>query len=459
MAGIGFVLRKLTRRGDLLGVLEGYGHSALASTGPWLFTIFALVGINLLTAGFLDPRHLADFRIIVIYNFAFSLALTGPIVMVATRYLSDLIFACDVQQAPGLLASSLGLAFVTQVVVVVPFYLFVVHADAATKLAAIAHFFLVTAVWIVAVFVTALKDHRVVTISFASGMFLSMVGTVVMARGYGVAGMLAGFSLGLVFIVFMLAGRILIEYRFELVRPVAFLGYFRKYWMLALSGLVYNVAIWVDKWVFWFSPQREHLANGLICYPDYDSGMFLACLSMAPAMGLFVLSVETDFFEHYQRYYRDIQGKATLAQIEWNHGQIVTSIFANTRTFVLLQLGMTVTMIALAPQLFTAMNLNFSQFGIFRLGVLGAFFHVQILFVSILLSYFELHREVLRLQMMLLITNALFSGVTMWLGVPYYGLGYCLAGILTSLAGLFVLLRNLKQLPYVSFVLANPSIR
>lgn len=39
MAGIGFELRKLVERGDLLGLAEGYGYAALAASGPWIFTI------------------------------------------------------------------------------------------------------------------------------------------------------------------------------------------------------------------------------------------------------------------------------------------------------------------------------------------------------------------------------------------------------------------------------------
>ena len=45
MAGIGFALRKLARRDDLLGILQGYAHSALVSAGPWVFTVLSLAGI------------------------------------------------------------------------------------------------------------------------------------------------------------------------------------------------------------------------------------------------------------------------------------------------------------------------------------------------------------------------------------------------------------------------------
>lgn len=459
MAGIGFVLRKLTQRGDLLGVVEGFGHSALAATGPWLFTILSLVGINLLGSESIERGDIASFRIITIYNFAFSLVFAGPVVMVATRYLADQVFERDVRTAPGMLLGALSVMYLAQAPFVIPFYLIYLKADLATKLGAIAHFFLVSSIWLVGIFLTALKEHRAITWAFGGGMTVGMVAAVALGRIYAVPGMLAGFSLGLLTIFFPLVARIYAEYRFEAIRPFEFMGYFRKHWVLASSGLVYNVAIWVDKWIMWQAPQGEMLANGLISYPDYDSAMFLSCLAMAPAMGLFVFSVETDFFEHYLRYYRDIQRHATFHQIERNHRRIMEVLLANTRNFLVLQVGVTVVMIALAPHIFASLYINFSQFGMYRLGVLGALFQVLFLFIGIVLSYFELDRVTLALQVFFLVTNAAFSLISLQMGFAWYGYGYFLAALTTFLVSFFALAHYVGQLPYVSFIRANPSVR
>ena len=77
MAGIGFALRKLTQRDDLLGMVQGYVHSALVIAGPWLFTVTALGALNLLAAEQTALDELIVFRLIVIYHFSFSLVLTG----------------------------------------------------------------------------------------------------------------------------------------------------------------------------------------------------------------------------------------------------------------------------------------------------------------------------------------------------------------------------------------------
>src|ERR1035441_9184019 len=100
MAGIGFILRKLTRQDDLLGMARAFAHSTLATSGPWLFTVLSLGILILLGSTFGSLRELTEFRLIIIYNFAFTLVLTGPIVMVITRHLADSIHAQQVTDIP-----------------------------------------------------------------------------------------------------------------------------------------------------------------------------------------------------------------------------------------------------------------------------------------------------------------------------------------------------------------------
>ncbi len=102
MAGIGFELRRLTQREDLMGVVQGYMDSALVSSGPWLFTVLAVAAIHIFSESWASPAKLADFRIAIIYSFSFSLVLTGPVMLIATRYLADKIYGASVEQAPGM---------------------------------------------------------------------------------------------------------------------------------------------------------------------------------------------------------------------------------------------------------------------------------------------------------------------------------------------------------------------
>ncbi|MBM3788726.1 MAG: hypothetical protein FJW35_00075 [Acidobacteria bacterium] len=459
MAGIGFELRKLTRRDDLLGVLQGTAHSALASTGPWLFTIVALAGIVLIGSNFVSREESFTFQLIVIYNFAFSLVMSAPVVLLITRLLADSIYVKQVERAPALFLFSLIVLFASQLLLVAPFYLLYVDLDAGARLAAMANFFLVTGVWVASVFLTALKDYRSVSASFAVGVTASLIGCAFLASRANVTGMLLGFNIGLAIIVFALAARIFAEYPYPVTGPLRWRMNAGRYWELALGGFIYNLAIWIDKWVMWLAPERKVLPSGMVSYPDYDSGMFLAYLSIVPAMAVFVFGVETDFFEKYLRFYREIQRHASYEAIRKYHGAIIRSLLRSMRNLSVLQGSICMVTILLAPMIFDLLGLSFTQIGIFRFGVLGALFHVLFLFTTIILSYFDLRRAALLLQLVFLSTNALFTWWSLQMGFAWYGYGYLLAAVVTFAVALLAAVHFIGRLPYQTFVRTNLSVQ
>ena len=65
MAGVGFVLRKLTARGDLLGVAQGYLHASISTSGGWLFTLLTLSAISTFGPRFASYDDLSNFCLIM----------------------------------------------------------------------------------------------------------------------------------------------------------------------------------------------------------------------------------------------------------------------------------------------------------------------------------------------------------------------------------------------------------
>jgi polysaccharide biosynthesis protein PelG len=457
MAGIGFELRKLTQRDDLIGVLQGAVHSSMASTGPWLFTILSLGGVVLLGSRFVLPSESATFQLIVIYNFAFSLVLSSPIVMLMTRHLADSIYGKNVEEAPALLLGSLSLLFATQLLVAGPFYLFYVHLETPARLAALANFFLLTGIWVVGVFLTALKAYNAITASFAAGVVVSLGGCALLAPKYSTTGMLVGFTAGMALIFFSLTARVFAEYPYPVSFPFRCVINVRKYWEIGLAGLLYNSAIWVDKWIMWGCRDHSVLESRMVSYPDYDSAMFLAYLSIVPAMALFVFSIETNFYEKYLRFYSGIQGHTNYAGIDRGHRDIIRSLAGGVRNFLVLQGSICLFSILLAPEIFNFLGISFVQLGIFRFGVLGAFFHVLFLFMTIVLSYFDLRRVAVALQAVFLVANTAFTLLSLRLGFPWYGHGYFMAVLVSFTVALFVTIHYVRQLPYQAFVCTNSS--
>jgi len=455
VAGIGFALRKLSKRDDLLGIVQGFTHSSLASSGPWLITILALGSIGILTANVIHYSELTNFRIVIIYNFAFSLVLSAPMVALTTRCLSDQIYEKNVRNAPGMLLGSLLIVYLTQIPIAVFYYFYHVNLEPLARVAAFVNLFLISGIWLVSVFLTALKSFKSVTRSFAVGMIAATLSAMYLAPEFGSTGLLIGFDIGLAVTMYSLLARVLSEYPYPVDKPLLFLSQLRKYWEVALGGVVYNLAIWVDKFVMWTSPEANRLSSAMVSYPDYDSAMFAAYLSIVPSLAIFVYAIETSFFEKYLGFYKSIVDHGSYKEIEKKHVSLVHDLVRSARNFLVIQFTISLSVVLLSPQIFESLNISFAQIGMFRLGVLGAFFHVLFLFISIILSYFDLRKVNLLLHLVFLGTNFTFTLISMKWGFQFYGYGYFMSSLFTFGLAFLVTVYFLKDLPYYTFVRGN----
>ncbi len=459
MAGIGFALRKLYRQDNLYGFFGVGLNSAFASTGPWLFTVLSLGAIAEIGRRLVGFEVLFDFRVILIYNFSLSLALSGGIFMVATRYLSDCIYRRDISTTIGMLFGALILLWAMDLLLIAPFYLYAVNLELKFALSAIVNFLLLSAVWLVSIFISVMKNYRLITLAFLLGMTVGAAASLFLARPYGAFGLLNGFSFGIIVVIALLIGNVFAEYPYSVKRPFAFVREFRTYWDLALGGLVYNVAIWADKWVMWSAPEAMKLEGGLIIYPYYDATMFLAYLTTVPAMAVFLFNIETHFFERYVRFYRDIELKANFRRIENNHKSLSRSLWKSAGNLFFFQMSLTFIALFLAPEIIAFLNGSPMQIGMLRYGLLGALFQVLAMFLLILLSYFDARKEALAIQFIFLFTNALFTFVSLDFGFRYYGIGYFLSSFTTFLIAALAVKQRVERLPYHAFITTNASVQ
>jgi polysaccharide biosynthesis protein PelG len=329
---------------------------------------------------------------------------------------------------------------------------------ALMRLAAFLNLLGIAGIWTAGVFITALKDYRALMLSFASGLIGGIVLAAILGERWGASGMLLGFDAGLAITLFTLIARIFSEYPTRASHPFVFLPYFQKYWDLALTALAYNLAIWADKWLMWLAPERQRLAIGFVNFPDYESAMFLAYLSIVPSMAAFTLIIETRFFENYARFYDDIQRHVSYGKIHANHQAVIEAIMNGARNFVVLQGSICFVGILLAPQILDALGVSFLQLNIFRIGLLGAFFHSGFLFLMIVLTYFDVRRITLAIAVVFLVANCLVTIATLKLGFPYYGYSYFLSALAAFAAAFLATAQILDRLPYQAFIRNNASV-
>jgi len=457
MAGIGFELNKLARRDDLLGIAGAYIHSAFAIAGPWLFTVVALAFTTLLY-GNNGSDELMNFRGVIVYNFSFSLVLSAPVYMIMTRYLADQIHVRNVTTTPTVMLESLLLVLLFNFPIAVFFYGFYFEMPIELRLASFANLFLIAGVWLLGVYLTALKDFAAVTRAFIIGMLVAIISAEFLAE-HNAAGMVAGYNAGLALIVFLLAARVFAEYPYRLTHEFALKPFWKKYWELAVGGLFYNGALWIDKWIMWYAPEAAQLETNMRFFPDYDSAMFLAAMTILPTLALFVFSVETSFFNHYRRFYGNILNHASLRRVRAMHEQIIESIIEGGRNVMLMQAAICFLAILLAPQIFHFAGMFFVQLSVFRLGALGSFFQVLLLFSTIILAYFDCRRTNMWIFVFYFISNTLLTLICLQYGVEYYGYGFFLSSCISFMLSAMLLFNHVRKLPYHAFITNNNSVK
>jgi polysaccharide biosynthesis protein PelG len=459
MAGVGFVLRRLVRADGITTNLSGLAHATLASSGPWLFACLVLISIALIGRGLVEPVVLRQFSVLVMYNFSFSLVGTGVIVLIVTRCLADDIFARDISKVPDLLIGSLTLVFCIMAVIGLALYGFTLDLAPAVRIFGLLGLMLTGGIWLVAVFMSALKSYSSITASFVFGMTVAFFASLLLARPFGLEGLLAGFSLGLMIVFFSMLGRVLVEYPGDITQPFRFLTKAPELWQLGLVGLTINAAIWVDKWIMWFAPGASSLGTALLAHESYEAAMFLAYLSIVPSLALLLVEIETEFFEMYWKFFRQINEHATLSEIRLQHTRVKRILSQGLKRIVLLQSVICLIGLLIAPALVRAVNGGIEMVPVLRYGLVGALFHMLLIATMTVLSYFDLRRELVAVTMTFLVLNASLTALAATLGGEFHGYGYCLAALISFGLAYYLAHSRVNRLLYQTFVANNPTLR
>lgn len=460
MAGIGFELNKLTQRDNLFDVFRAFIYTTFAAVGPWIYTIIVLALITLVVRDKALVSGLIDFRTIIIYNFSVSLVVAAPVFMLTTRVLSDAIHERNVTIVPAVLYKSMRLTMLLHLPIGLLWYASDFYTfSTAVAVMAFADLFLIALIWVVAVFLLALKDYMAVSKSFLIGHAIALALIWLGPKDGGTAWLLTAFNVGLVTIIGLLIARVWAEYPYAYDKNFRLMPYLKQYWPLAAAGFFYNFAIWIDKWLMWYAPESIQLASGMRIFPAYDHSMFMAIVFTVPAFVLFVFAVETNFFTHYQRFFGDILAHSPLKRIMKRHGSLVGSVHEGGWQLVMVQGLFTLLAVAFAPYIVYVMEGAFAEIGIFRLGVLGGFFHLLMLTATIILSYFDCRRQNMWIYLLFAVSNMVLTAITITMGYETYGYGYFIASALSFTVAVVFLFHHLANLLYHAFITNNISIK
>jgi uncharacterized membrane protein len=455
MAGIGFELRKIMRNETLTGVARAYAYAGLISSGPLILSIFGILLIGFLSLATVIPKFLiVQFQVSVTYLIALSLILTGPLQLSFTRFISDRLFE---KRDDLVLSNYNGVVLVSTIASgLIGVFAMIVgfpHEPVIYKVLMVAGFVTISNVWIAVIFLSSVKQYRQILLVFLVG-YACVVGGALGLNHYGLQGLLGGFVAGQVVLLGGLSGLIYRNYRST--RFISFEVFEARfaYPTLALVGLLFNVGVWIDKFMFWYSPGTGARVIGpLNASVIYDIPIFIAYVCVMPGMATFLVRIEADFVEYYDAFYNAVRSGATLRHINDMRDMMVGSVRAGLYEIIKIQVAVLLLIVAFGQMLLQSLSISVLYMPLLIVDVISA--SLQVLFLGLLNVFFYLdgRRVVAQLTAAFVTLNCLFTGLTLWLGPTWYGYGFAVALLVVVVAAVKMLDRKFSSLEYETYML------
>jgi len=455
MAGIGFELRKILKRDSLLSLMQAYSYAALISSGPWIMSIVGILAIGVLSHTVVKPDTvIVQFQVSITYVISLSLILTGVFQLALTRFAADRVFEKDNEAVlPNFHGVSLAVTAAGGVLGLATVLWLFPEQSGLYRFLLLAAFVIMCNIWIATIFLSGMKQYRAIFWIYGIGYAVTVLAALAL-RSRGLEGLMGGFVIGQA--ALLMAMMTLILRNFGSNRFISFEFYDKKrlYPSLMAIGLLYNTAIWVDKAMFWYTPETSQAIIGpLRGSVIYDLPVFLAYLSIIPGMAIFLLRMETDFVEDYDAYYNAVRGGASLETIEKHRNGMVETVRLGLFEIIKIQAIATLLLFVAGETILRWLGISTLYLPLLYIDVIAASLQVVLLGILNVFFYLDKRRIVLGLCAAFVVLNVVFTWISLRLGPTFYGFGFALAVFLVVLAGCFLLSRKLELLEYETFML------
>tara|TARA_R110000822_G_scaffold21702_15_gene68493 strand:+ start:7025 stop:8395 length:1371 start_codon:yes stop_codon:yes gene_type:complete len=456
MAGIGFELRKILARDSYSSTLRAYVYAGLLSAGPWVLSIISVMLIGILSIGIVFPELLVrQFLVTTTYLFACSLIATGGLQVFFTRFVSDRLFE---KKPHVILPNLLGIMLIATVVAgllafVLLWWLF--DEPFLYRLLVLTNFVTLCNLWLVIIFLSGMKQYNRILLTMLGGYSLMVVSSFFL-RPWGLNGLLFALLIGHGTLLFVFLFDILREYRADKLIAFDFLQRKQVFLSLLVTGICYNMGIWADKFIFWFNPMTsEQVIGPLRASMLYDLPIFLAYLSIIPGMAVFLVRIETDFAEWYERLFDAVRDGQTLQHIAQLKSEMTIAIRQGLQEICKVQ-GITVVLLFLfAPTLLSWLGISHFYLPLFYIDLIGV--SLQMLLMALLNVFFYLDKRaiVLELSVLFVVLNIALTLLSQYLGPSFYGYGFTIALACCVMLGMMRLNKALDDLEYNTFMLSR----
>jgi len=456
MAGISFELRRILARKDFPSVVFSFFYPIVLAAGPWIISILAIVFAGLWAVKVTgDAKGVRVSQVVITYVMAISLIASSPFQLMFSRYTADRIFEEEKERIlPNLMGAlifsmllglGLSLLFLGKWMIRLPVPLTVLFLVVTT---------FTSAFWVVNTMLTSLKNYKNILFAFLLGFSIVLI-LVPFFQKKSQFGFLYAYFLGFFVLFLILLIEVFREFPSTRLLEFDFLKPNRVFYSLAFTGFFYNLAIWIDKFIFWCSKTTgTSLIGPFRASFVYDSPMFLAYLVIAPGMGFFLLKLEGEFAIYYQRYYEAVRTGETLIRIFEIGYDLIISVRTFVQEVLRIQLLSVIFILLIEENLFNIFGISLVYISLFNILTIATSLQLLFMVVLSLFFYFDLRKETLLSTAIFLVSNGIFTLITLKLGPYYYGSGFLFSLLLSFVVSIILLRRYLYDIHYKTFMFA-----
>ena len=329
MAGIGFELRKAIKSENKRDVLKGYAGAAFSSNGSMIVGIVIFTLIQIAANQQHVDKSVSDSFMCYVTNIMFlSMIVSSSVSLVLSRYAANMIYMNKTEEIlPGFFGGIALTVVVSGTILTLQLALSKVEVFIAMPL-----FFLLISLcvcWVSMTYVTLIRDYIKIVIAYGAAFVVSALALLFVGLGkaFSVPSMILilfiGFSVVDVvlfrslYMVFSKYDRSLFGFRDEM----------RSHPQLIFIGLFLMIGMLGHFWLVWFLDDSSTVVTTLFRFnAKYDFPAIVAYFSTIPASVFFVTLFETDFSEKYQKYFAELGGGDSVAELDESRDALIRSI-------------------------------------------------------------------------------------------------------------------------------------
>ena len=453
MAGIAFKLQRIVSNESYTSVIRGFIYAIILTSGPWLIIVTSLGTLSVYSTFIINLPSRQLFKILLVNNYFLTIMVTGTLQLFFTRIFADKMFEKQREALPNVIMCNLIAALIAVSIVSLPFII-LIDVSFIVKLLTFSLFIAITVAWVLINYVSASDSFLKFIKHYLIGAGSSLLLGYVLGSFFKFIGLYVGFILGQVYIAGVLFIKTLKVFGFPKKLNLKDITEKLYYADLMLSGFLLYAGMWVDKVIMWYGPTGRRFNSILFYNPHYDDVFYLAFLLSTPIIAIFFIVIETDFYKAYYGFFSRMMKKGywgNLGKIKTAGAKLINCVDSSLRMLLLVQTIVTIAAILLSRQILRLFNMSESVDTLLAVVIIGRFFQMMMLIVCVLLLYFDLRRESIRVYGVFFVMNIVLTLVFVELGPQFNGVGMTIASVVCFIYATRLLRFYLRNAIYYTF--------